>query len=184
VKRSDFRYHPFYCEENAWLLAADPRLAALDRWMIFITNSARSCLLFHQRAGGPHGQVVWDYHVIVAASSGSHIEVYDLDTTLDFPVLLPDYVAHTFTEVASWPDIYRPRFKVVPAEDALRRFASDRRHMRRTDGSWQASPPPWPTIQGADAPHNLDRWLDVDERAQDDVYDVHTIASAFTRPSR
>lgn len=38
-------------------------------------------------------------------------------------------------------------FRVIPAEQFLAEFSSDRRHMRRTDGTWIKQPPPYPPIQ-------------------------------------
>ncbi|KOB65718.1 Protein N-terminal glutamine amidohydrolase, partial [Operophtera brumata] len=37
-------------------------------------------------------------------------------------------------------------FRVVPAKQFLQHFASDRRHMKRPDGSWIKPPPPYPAI--------------------------------------
>lgn len=37
-------------------------------------------------------------------------------------------------------------FRVVPANDFLLEFASDRRHMKRQDGSWIKTPPTYPAI--------------------------------------
>lgn len=41
--------------------------------------------------------------------------------------------------------IYR-FFRVVPAKQFLQHFASDRRHMKRPDGSWIKPPPPYTAI--------------------------------------
>lgn len=38
-------------------------------------------------------------------------------------------------------------FRVIPAEQYLASFSSDRRHMRRPDGTWIKPPPPYPSIQ-------------------------------------
>jgi hypothetical protein len=37
-------------------------------------------------------------------------------------------------------------FRVVPASVFLQHFASDRRHMKRADGSWIKPPPDYPPI--------------------------------------
>lgn len=37
-------------------------------------------------------------------------------------------------------------FRVVPAKQFLQHFASDRRHMKRPDGSWIKPPPPYTAI--------------------------------------
>ena len=46
--------------------------------------------------------------------------------------------------------VHAPRFRVIPADDYVARFSSDRSHMRRADGSWIAPPPPWPPIDRGD----------------------------------
>lgn len=40
-------------------------------------------------------------------------------------------------------------FRVIPAEQYLAEFSSDRRHMRRPDGTWIKPPPPYPPIQSS-----------------------------------
>ena len=162
MRQRDFRYQAYYCEENAWWLARAPELADVTRWVVFVTNRERQCPIWHQRAGGPDDPVIWDYHVVVIASGKAGLQVYDLDTTLGFPVDLSVYLDRAFPDVSAWGPRYQPQFRVVRSEELLARFASDRRHMRDKTGGWQAPPPPWPPIQGAGAPHDLDRWLDLD----------------------
>ena len=160
-QRDDFRYHPFYCEENAWWLATGPQLAAYERWLVFVTNAGRTCPMWCQRAAR-EGPVVWDYHVIVIARLPDGLCVFDLDTTLGFPVALPRYLEASFPDGGRWSTSYAPLFRPIASAVAETQFASDRRHMRTAEGGWQAPPPPWAPIQGIEAPlHNLDRWLDV-----------------------
>lgn len=51
------------------------------------------------------------------------------------------------------PNHFRPKFRVVPANEYLRWFASDRSHMRREDGGggWSSPPPNWEVIVGEKA---------------------------------
>ena len=165
MRRSDFDYHPFYCEENAWRLAADKRLQDCGRWIVFVTNRTRTCALWHQRAGEVGQPVVWDYHVLVVVRAQADLLVLDLDTTLDFPIALVSYLQQTFPHLSRWPVAYRPSFRVVAADAFLPRFASDRRHMKDDAGQWRQQPPPWPPIQGTDAPHDLEGWLDTSAAA-------------------
>ena len=51
------------------------------------------------------------------------------------------------------------RAAVVAARDYVEGLASDRSHMRRSDGSWLAPPPPWDP-PGAGKPPNLLSWID------------------------
>ncbi|PNH06899.1 Protein N-terminal glutamine amidohydrolase [Tetrabaena socialis] len=56
----------------------------------------------------------------------------------------------------------RRRYRVVPAAAYLRHFASDRSHMRRPDGSWNAPPPAYPPLVAVDgATNNLDCYRDM-----------------------
>lgn len=45
-------------------------------------------------------------------------------------------------------------FRVIPAEQYLAEFSSDRRHMRRPDGTWIKPPPPYAPIQS-----NGNNWI-------------------------
>jgi len=38
------------------------------------------------------------------------------------------------------------QFRVIPAQDFLAHFASDRSHMKKSDGSWHSTPPTYPPI--------------------------------------
>ena len=175
--REGFRYQPYYCEENAWWVLADPRLASVRRWLVFVTNRIRMCPIWHQRAGREGEPVAWDYHVLVVAELQEELHVLDLDSTLGLVVPL-----HVYVRAAFQPNVgpqVRPWFRVVPADEALSRFASDRRHMRDQDGAWRAPPPPWAPIQGAGAPHDLDRWLDLDESGRGVVCDQRGLVGAL-----
>lgn len=159
------RYAPFYCEENIWHLAADRRAAGLASTVALVTNPDRTCVLWNQRAAGPPGaHIVWDYHVIALArdpGGAARWQVLDLDTHLGLPVDLADYAAATFAPPGRLPAQFEPRFRLIPDEDWLARFSSDRAHMRTPDGGWQKPPPPWPPIHTPGAPNFL-AWLDED----------------------
>jgi N-terminal glutamine amidase len=119
--------------------------------------------------------------------------VYDLDTTLQpYPMPLADYLDRSFpsrtgsstSTVRSStmlmmrkqpPQLYRPQFRIVPAQEFRHYFASDRSHMwNAATGQYNAPPPPYEcitttagsisssssnrtsTIIGADAPDTAD----------------------------
>lgn len=147
------RHTPYYCEENIWWLAQDARFVGKQAEVVFISNPSRSVAFAHQRAAQNEGDiVVWDYHVVLLTLG----EVWDLDCTLGAPLPL-----HTWLDASFDPDVhprYAPMFKCIPASDYVAHFASDRRHMRGVDGTWQAPPPAWPCVgQG----HRLDAYVDV-----------------------
>lgn len=140
------RYQPYYCEENIWHLCQSADLGSADRWVVFISNAGRRCLLLDQRAGGTHGEVLWDYHVVLLVEPApGRCDVWDLDSRRGAPQPLTRWLAATFGHVGSTPTLYDPMFRVIAAPRFVDSFASDRRHMR--DGAdWRAPPPPWPPI--------------------------------------
>lgn len=149
------RYHPFYCEENIWWLCADPTLAAPIAQVVFVANQAGAVPMAAQRAGGEQGIVWWDYHCIARDTTG---RIWDLDSTLALPTPGEDWLATTFPRVTELPESVRPRFRLVPADQYRRDFATDRHHMRTEDGGWLHAPPPWPCIGDGS---NLARYRDV-----------------------
>lgn len=56
-------YTACYCEENVYLLITQLREAGArlgDLFVVFVSNPSKQVPLWRQRAGGPHGLVVWD----------------------------------------------------------------------------------------------------------------------------
>lgn len=62
--------------------------------------------------------------------------VFDLDTTLPFPTYFHKYVTETFRSDYAVSEDHHRFFRVIPADEYLTTFSSDRRHMKRPDGSW------------------------------------------------
>lgn len=161
VLRDTCLYASRYCEENVWQLAQAPELAGLQRSAVFITNARKTCALWHQRSAQAPGEpVLWDYHVVLL-TEGDAPRLWDLDSDLPFPSPALDYLSATFPFAGSLPPEVEPRFRLVPAEELLQTFASDRSHMRAPDGSWHAPPPPWPPIATAGETMTLPRYLDL-----------------------
>lgn len=138
-------YQPFYCEENIWHLSQVSDLGGGARWVVFISNPSRRCLLLGQRAGGDQGEVVWDYHVVLFVERRDRCHVWDLDCRGGAPLPIAAWLATTFGHVGATPPEYDPMFRVIEAARFVEGFASDRRHMR-APGGWRAPPPPWPAI--------------------------------------
>ena len=155
-------YTAFYCEENIWQLAGNPVLAGDERVVLVITNPARTCMLWQQRAAAVGQPVVWDYHVVLAARSAPEQawQVYDFDTRLAFPSAVDIWLDETFPGCDRWRSDLRPYFRVVPAADFRDRLVSDRSHMK-TAGGWRQPPPPRPG--NGTGPSNLQRFLDFDD---------------------
>ena len=72
--------------------------------------------------------------------------MFDLDSDLPFPTYFHKYVTETFRTDAILNPEYHRFFRVIPATLFLQTFASDRRHMKKPDGSWMKPPPPYPCI--------------------------------------
>ena len=156
-------YHPFFCEENAWHLLRSPELAAKDRYAVFITNASRQVALWQQRLSPQEEPIVWDYHVVAVSRDPArrgHEQVWDRDSWLPFPCPVERYFRETFRALPVGAEALAPQFRFVSWADFEERFASDRRHMRRADGSWLQKPPPWPAIGVG---HTLDRFLDLSD---------------------
>ena len=103
--------------------------------------------LWRQRAGRDEEKlVIWDYHVILIYKPDERCLVFDLDSDLPFPTYFHKYVTETFRTDAILNPEYHRFFRVVPAPLFLQTFASDRRHMKKPDGSWMKPPPPYPCI--------------------------------------
>ena len=159
ARRRVFRYQPFYCEENAWWLCAEPALGEGPRHVVFITNRIGLCPFAAQRAAAPGEIIWWDYHCVVLDGAG---RLWDLDSRLAMPLPAAEWLARSFPFAPRLPAELKPCFRLVPADDYRRDFASDRSHMRRASGGWQRPPPPWPCIG---AGMNLPTYLDLADAA-------------------
>lgn len=162
-------YCPYYCEENVWHLCADPRVAAADRRVLFISNPARCVAMWGQRAApDPEQPIAWDYHVVLLLRPPAGAwEVWDLDALDPGPRAAEGWLLDSFDHARLLPRRYAPRFRMVDAAQYRRHFRSDRRHMRRPDGTPMQPPPPWPAIRGeapacapVDDGCNLERFVD------------------------
>lgn len=161
---------PFYCEENAWRVLYRHLVAVTttsgtnacvnnEYHIVFISNEARCCPFYHQRAKPLHQEdeyVCWDYHVIVirttetASSSGTiTTEVLDVDSWMPYPCPINYYLDETFRlnalKSTTVGTEFHPLFRVIPAHQYLKYFFSDRMHMFQ-HGKWMARPPEYKPI--------------------------------------
>nr|XP_054751440.1 protein N-terminal glutamine amidohydrolase-like [Lytechinus pictus] len=167
---ADCYYCYCFCEENIWKLCESVKKNfpnELSRtYAVFISNKERKVPLWMQKASG-QGElpVVWDYHVILIhmdASCGS--QVYDMDTVLPFPIDFEEYVTVAVRSNDVLRQEYFRFFRVVPAQEFLDMFASDRSHMKKENGEWRTPPPSHPCIVAKDGTTmNLDNFINMEK---------------------
>jgi protein N-terminal glutamine amidohydrolase len=142
-----YLHQPFWCEENIWHLAQHPAVADTERLVLVIVGATAEVACWHQKAGPDRGPVLWDYHVVLATRAEAW-HIWDLDGRLGYPVSAESWLRTTFPRPDLVPARHQPRFAVFPAEDYVRRFGSDRAHMRAANGTWLRPPPPWDVLAG------------------------------------
>ncbi|KAI4386524.1 hypothetical protein MLD38_004452 [Melastoma candidum] len=161
---------PFYCEENVYLLCKKLSSTGVanadssDLFVIFVSNDRKQIPLWHQKASkSEDGFIVWDYHVIcVQRKSGTSCIVWDLDSDLPFPSPLNFYLSETVRPLSPHLTEYQRLFRVIHAPMFIRSFGSDRRHMKDSEGNWQAPPPLHDTIVAEDGTvHNLNEYMEI-----------------------
>ncbi|GLV46380.1 tungus [Carabus blaptoides fortunei] len=189
-KHSDCSYVSCYCEENVWQLCKD----VLQRhpteiqhcYAVFISNPSRTVPLWRQRAGRDDDRlVIWDYHVIfLYQPEPERCLVFDLDSELPFPTYVHKYVTETFrTDHILKADYFR-YFRIIPASEFIRDFSSDRRHMKRADGSWIKPPPSYAPISAAGCEHNLDEYIQMDSsKGPGHVLNLTQFVQRFYKPA-
>jgi hypothetical protein len=160
---SDYPYTALFCEENIWkllqILTGQGRSPA-QLEVILLCNQQGHLAIRNQKLAPLGEYIVWDYHVILV--DREHETIYDFDSRLDFPVSISRYLSSTLPDPSIVPEHYLPTFRVIPAQDYLERFCSDRSHML---GKIPESEfPDWPLIecrQGDDAVR-LDQYRDIE----------------------
>lgn len=189
-KQGDCSYVSCYCEENVYKLCENVNghnpVELSKCYAVFISNSSRTVPLWRQRAGKDDDRlVIWDYHVIfLYHPEVDRCLVYDLDSELPFPTYVHKYVTETFrTDQILKPEYFR-FFRIVPAVEFLRDFASDRRHMKRPDGSWIKPPPNYPAISSPVTAHNLEDYIQMDStKGPGQVLNLSQFVQRFYKPS-
>ncbi|XP_010938723.2 protein N-terminal glutamine amidohydrolase [Elaeis guineensis] len=171
---STFTHTPFYCEENIYLLCkklctievADP--TGVDLFVVFISNEEKKVPLWYQKASKRiDGLVLWDYHVICIQGKSqrnregnAHPLVWDLDSSLPFPFPLNQYFDEAIRPLLFLNSRYSRLFRVVHAPMFLHFFASDRGHMKDSQGNWISLPPNYGPIIAEDGTmNNLNEYL-------------------------
>ena len=140
-----FEYAPFYCEENILRLCGRREFESPGAVVAVVSNPQRRVHMRQQRPGAPpDGSLSWDYHVFALRHGRAGWEVWDFESLLGLPVPARPYLGASFLDSR----VDAPLFRMLDAEAYVRELRSDRSHMRRPDGSWTATPPPWPAPDG------------------------------------
>ncbi|XP_069587957.1 protein N-terminal glutamine amidohydrolase isoform X2 [Ranitomeya imitator] len=151
--RRDCCYTSCYCEENVWKLCESIRErtpgALPECYTVFLSNDHRMIPIWRQKCGDGEDPVIWDYHVILLHDAGSDGQrvVYDLDTVLPFPCPCDAYIKEALRSDDLIRKDFRRKLRVIPADEYLRTFASDRSHMKDGNNEWRKPPPPYPCIK-------------------------------------
>ncbi|KAJ7219824.1 hypothetical protein O6H91_Y468400 [Diphasiastrum complanatum] len=122
VDRGVFAYTACYCEENVYHLCKSLvhlNLAAPDAsdlFVAFISNSVKQVPIWRQRSSAQeNGLCMWDYHVVCIQKSletDAGAFVWDLDTTLPFPVSFIQYIE----EALQSSMVMNPRYQRLNCE--------------------------------------------------------------------
>ncbi|XP_022154214.1 protein N-terminal glutamine amidohydrolase [Momordica charantia] len=169
---SQFRHTPYYCEENVYFLCKElcasrmADAAGADLFVVFISNEKKQIPLWHQKASNrADGLVLWDYHVICIQRKREGdfpFLVWDLDSNLPLPLPLGSYVSQAIRPSFQLSPEYQRLFRIIHAPIFFRHFASDRRHMKDSNGKWIAKPPDYEAIVAEDGTiHNLYEYMEI-----------------------
>jgi hypothetical protein len=145
VQQDKFKYASQYCEENVWHLCQELRFQGLEKYVLIISNPLRACAFWQQRTTNVPQLQVWDYHVVLLVCDSAWF-VWDLDSLLSLPVPMRLYLDETFSHRRLELTLYAPRFRIIEASEYVKRFSSDRSHMRNKNGDWLAPQPAWSPI--------------------------------------
>lgn len=167
LSRPECMYTSCYCEENVWKMCEHVKIhneGTCDHiYAVFISNERRMIPIWRQKSSRGNQPVIWDYHVILLHKSPMEQGViYDLDTTLPFPCQFDVYVKEAFQSEEFLNPAFWRKFRVIPADTYLKKFASDRSHMKDATGAWRMPPPPYPCIETAESKMNLDDFICMD----------------------
>ena len=142
-KREDFAYQSAYCEENIWNLCQQNNFQ--NSYVVFIFSKGEAFPMLNQRAS-EHTEfpIFWDYHVVLLVMNGNN-QIFDFDTILPFKTDMGSYFRESFVDERLLSHKEIPLFRVVPSNEFVTLFSSDRSHMKTSRG-WLSPPPSWPII--------------------------------------
>lgn len=120
-------------------------ISAEELQVLLITNHWMRTTLYCQQLASPGEAVVWDYHVVLLQKQAHRAQIFDFDSTLNFPCSALEYLDKTFVS-----SLFEPEnsvfFRQVPLDAYLANFHSDRKHMIGSNGSPHSPFPEYPPI--------------------------------------
>ncbi|XP_058610243.1 protein N-terminal glutamine amidohydrolase isoform X2 [Onychostoma macrolepis] len=137
--------------------------------------------IWKQKSSRGDQPVIWDYHVIlIHVNKEGQSYIYDLDTILPFPCLLDVYSKDSFRSDEHLKPAFWRKLRVIPGDTYLKKFASDRSHMKDSDGNWRMPPPPYPCLETSESKMNLDDFICMDARVgYGEVYNLSDFVQHF-----
>ena len=150
-------YTPYFCEENIWKYGQCIKEELFCRYdVLFLSNQANTIALLNQKAA-PQGEfIVYDYHVILHCTAD--LKIFDFDSRLGFETDSEYYFDETFTDQSLILPAFRTAVRVIPLENYIKFFDSDRTHMIMNEQPLQPFPE-WPEIR-SEGPLSLANLLD------------------------
>ncbi len=179
--REKFQYCAFYCEENIWKLCQEPEFKGKTAFVAFISNPQRSCAIWHQKAAkSATVPVVFDYHVILLTKDEEQDWlVWDLDTTLDFPVKAETYFHDSFSVGPLVPEEYQPLFRLLSPQDYILNLSTDRSHMKDKESDYLQPAPDWESPFQPEKGMNIFRFVQMEEDFIGEVMDLQMVRERF-----
>ncbi|XP_076864838.1 protein N-terminal glutamine amidohydrolase [Brachyhypopomus gauderio] len=165
--RNECVYTSCYCEENVWKLCefvkAQETCPMDEVYAVFISNERKTVPIWKQKSSSDNEPVIWDYHVVLLhCNQQGQSCIYDLDTVLAFPCAFDVYSREALQSDVHLKPGFRRKLRVIPAVTYLKKFASDRSHMKSASGVWRMPPPAYPCIQTTESKMNLDDFISMD----------------------
>jgi len=184
------QYQAYFCEENIWHLAT--RISGV---VLFMSNPQNQFAIWKQKLaeqdkqeslGGEESYIIWDYHVVFARGSQQtrHFEnllqyitqqdclIYDFDSILPSPYPAKRYLSESFPiKRHTISPMFHPLFRIIDGKEYVKRFWSDRSHMKNERQEWSAQPPSWPCIMSTENdPLRLSALLNFHHQHNDTLY--------------
>ena len=183
--REKYQYCAFYCEENIWKLCQESEFKDKTAITVFISNPQQTCAIWHQKAAPSVTEpVIFDYHVILLVKdeeqeNKKNWQVWDLDTTLNFPINAETYFHETFMVGYKVPNEFQPQFRIINAHDYVLKLSSDRSHMKDENNNEFHPTPKWKAPYQADKGNNLSSFVQMEEGFLGEVLDLQMMFARF-----